>query len=86
MLYNAIDFCLFGVFCCFALKPKKKNAAINLRKTETELWSNVTLQVVLCTCTFYFAVISNVTCFGNSTEFGQIDSNSQRVVLCFCLS
>ena len=34
-------------------------------------------------CTFCFAVISNVTFFGNSTESGQIDRNSQRVVLRF---
>ena len=34
-------------------------------------------------CTFFFAVISNVTFFENSTEFGQIDRNSQQVILCF---
>ena len=34
-------------------------------------------------CTFCFAVISNVTFFGNSTESGQINRNSQQVVLCF---
>ena len=34
-------------------------------------------------CTFCFAVISNATFFGNSTEFGQIDRNSQQVILCF---
>ena len=44
------------------------------------------LQVVLYTCTFCFAVSSNVTCFGNLTEFGQIDHNSQRVVLGFSSS
>ena len=34
-------------------------------------------------CTFCFALISNVTFFGNSMEFTQIDHNSQQVVLCF---
>ena len=34
-------------------------------------------------CTFFFAVISNVTFFENLTEFRQINHNSQQVILCF---
>ena len=52
-------------------------------KVNNKLTCGAVTQRCRLYCTFCFAVISNVTFFGNSTEFGQIDRNSQQVVLCF---
>ena len=51
-------------------------------KVNHKLSCRVTQRCALY-CTFCFAVLNNVTYFGNLTESGQIHRNSQQVVLCF---
>ena len=87
MLHNAVVISFFfGVFCCFAINHSKKkerhnklischHVVMKCNKVNNKLTCGGVMQHCRLYCTFCFTVISNVTFFGNSMEFGQINRN-----------